>query len=310
MATVWFPSIVAEIQLGSFEMKALCFGEILWDVKDDTRTLGGAPLNVAGHISKLGGESYIISSVGDDELGQLTMTTIDGLEVDRRFVHISGYETGVAEVVLEKGIPSYAFNDPAAWDDIKLTDEELSFISSQHFYAVVYGTLASRHAVTRKTLFAILDAINSDEFFFDVNIRLSFYSDELIRECLKRATILKMNSDEIPVVASAIGTDEKNVIDPLFSFPKLRKIIVTCGGAGSYCHERGGNVIHAEAGNATVVNTVGAGDSLSAAFLYFSSLGYGSKVSLSKASELAEYVVTKDGAIPEYDESLKEKLLS
>ena len=66
----------------------------------------------------------------------------------------------------------------------------------------------------------------------------------------------------------------------------------------------------AEAGNATVVNTVGAGDSLSAAFLYFSSLGYDSKVSLSKASELAEYVVTKDGAIPEYDESLKEKLLS
>ena len=122
-------------------MKALCFGEILWDVKDGTRTLGGAPLNVAGHISKLGGESYIISSVGDDELGQLTMTAIDGLEVDRRFVHISGYETGVAEVVLENGIQGRACRA----GQVKEEKGSLGLRLCRHDFRPAENTLRMRH---------------------------------------------------------------------------------------------------------------------------------------------------------------------
>ena len=81
-------------------MKALCFGEILWDVDGETRTLGGAPLNVAGHIRRLGGESAVVSAVGDDELGRMTLEAIDRLGVDRSLVRISEYGTGVAEVTL------------------------------------------------------------------------------------------------------------------------------------------------------------------------------------------------------------------
>lgn len=119
---------------------------------------------------------------------------------------------------------------------------------------------------------------------------------------------MKMNSDEVPVVASAIGADAGKCIEALFSLFQLRKIIITCGGKGAYCYERDGKMAHAEAGDAVVVNTVGAGDSLSAAFIYFTSQGCDSKDALSRAAELAEFVVTKDGAIPAYDENLKERL--
>lgn len=289
-------------------MKALCFGEILWDVNGSERTLGGAPLNVAGHIRRLGGNSYMASAVGRDELGSLTLSAIDSLGVDRRLVHLSDNPTGIAEVTLSDGIPSYAFNDPAAWDDINMTEDDMSFLASQSFDAIVYGTLAARHSSSRMALFAILDSIDSREFFFDVNIRLSFYSDELIMEGLKRATILKMNDEEIPAVASALGCGKERVIERLFQMPRLGKVIVTCGKEGAYCYERNGFCVHADAGSAEVVSTVGAGDSLSAAFLFFSSLGYDASQSLERAAKVAEFVVTEPGAIPEYPENLKKKL--
>ena len=115
-------------------MKALCFGEILWDVNGSERTLGGAPLNVAGHIRRLGGNSYMASAVGRDELGSLTLSAIDSLGVDRRLVHLSDNPTGIAEVTLSDGIPSYAFNDPAAWDDINMTEDDMSFLIGWSLY--------------------------------------------------------------------------------------------------------------------------------------------------------------------------------
>ena len=290
-------------------MRALCFGEMLWDVNGDARTLGGAPLNVAGHIARLGGESLMVSAVGRDEPGTAALQSLDSLGIDRRYVHLSGYDTGYASVTLSDGMPSYAFNDPAAWDDIALSGDELSELSSIRFDAVVYGTLASRHERTRSMLFSILDRVEARERFFDVNIRLSFYSDELIRDGLGRATILKMNDEEIPVVARAVGAGGSSVMADIFSsFPGLRRIIVTRGGEGSECHSRDGSCVYAGAGNARVVSTVGAGDSLSAAFLYLSALGYDTGEALSRASVLASYVVAHDAAIPEYSPSLKEML--
>ena len=94
-------------------MKAISFGEILWDVfpAKGIRTIGGAPLNVAGHIRKLGGESAVISGIGNDELGRETRRIIQGLNVSDRFVvTVPGCGTGRADVSLKSGIPSYTFN--------------------------------------------------------------------------------------------------------------------------------------------------------------------------------------------------------
>ena len=161
-----------------------------------------------------------------------------------------------------------AFNDPAAWDDIRLDDAALSAISSTRLDAVVYGTLAARHGATRSALISLLDTADSAEFFFDVNIRLSFYSDSVIRAGLERSTILKMNDDEVPVVAAAIGCSERDIIRALFSFPRLGRILITRGKDGSYCYTRDGRSIHAGTGDVKAIDTVGAGDSLSAAFLF------------------------------------------
>ena len=289
-------------------MKALSFGEILWDVFGEERTLGGAPLNVLGHIRRLGGDSGIISAVGDDELGHLTVERIDELGIDRRYLRISPYPTGRAVVTLSDGIPSYSFDEPSAWDDITLPQSDMKRISSSRCSVFIYGTLAQRSPVSRKTLWSLLDSVEADEFFFDVNLRLSFWDEAGVRKGLERATILKMNDEEVPRIASLLSMDKSDLAAGIMREYPVRRIIVTLGKHGSVCYENG-KEYRVPSGDVKVVDTVGAGDSLSAAFLYFISSGLSSGEALARASLLADYVVSRRGAIPEYDDAIRKRLM-
>lgn len=170
-----------------------------------------------------------------------------------------------------------------------------------------FGTLSSRHETSRNTLFRLLETIDTDEFFFDVNLRLQFYSDELIRKLLDFTTILKMNEDELPRVAAAVGLPVNDFLCRVQNLFPVRKILLTKGKSGSVCYE-GDSIFKAPAENIKAVDTVGAGDSLSAAFLWFLRNGASVEESLQKAAMLADYVVSRRGAIPEYDEEIRAKL--
>lgn len=289
-------------------MKALAFGEILWDVNGNEKTIGGAPLNVLAHIRRLGGESSIVSAVGSDELGRDSIECLEDFGIAEQYVRISPFPTGRADVVLENGIPSYEFNMPCAWDDIRLSDEQYIDLFNDDFSVFIYGTLAQRCLTSALTLEKLLDDVSATEFFFDVNLRGNFYNEKSIGRGLEKATIIKMNDEELPVVASLLGTGKENLIGWLFDNTSVKKVLVSAGSSGSFCHEKGGKVHHAKASDVSVVDTVGAGDSLSAAFLYFLARGMDAGSALEKASVLADYVVTKRGAVPEYDADLRNRL--
>lgn len=295
------------LSTGSDIMKALSFGEILWDIDGNVKTIGGAPLNVLGHISKLGGNCTIISAVGDDDLGKHSMSILDNLGIDRSFVNISRYETGKALISLKDGIPSYSFTDPSAWDDISLSVIHKELLNNQLYDVFIFGTLASRYSVSRETLYYLLNNVKASQFFFDVNLRLSFYSVDLIKECLKHTTILKLNNDEVSVIASMLEITEKDFPAEMQRQFPIEHVLISLGGKGSVCFS-GSDVIYSYANDVEVIDTVGAGDSLSAAFLYFLSSGENVAQSLNKASILADFVVSRRGAIPEYNTQLIEKL--
>lgn len=289
-------------------MKALAFGEILWDVNGNEKTIGGAPLNVLAHICRLGGESSLVSAVGSDELGRASLACLEDFGIAERYVRISPFPTGRADVVLENGIPSYEFNMPCAWDDIRLSDEQYIDLFNDDFSVFIYGTLAQRCLTSALTLEKLLDDVSATEFFFDVNLRGNFYNEKSIERGLEKATIIKMNDEELPVVASLLGTGKENLIGWLFDNTSVKKVLVSAGSSGSFCHEKGGKAYHAVASDVSAVDTVGAGDSLSAAFLYFLARGMDTGSALEKASVLADYVVTKRGAVPEYDADLRNRL--
>ena len=278
-------------------MDFISFGEILFDVFPDKATLGGAPLNVAGHLTKLGLNGAILSAVGNDELGKRALNEIEALGLSTDMIATLDYETGKAIITLNGKNAEYEFNDPCAWDNIPLQ------ALPENVTLIYYGTLAQR-GNSKNTLKELLNSVQSQHRFFDVNIRKHFYSDEIIKEGVENATILKLNDEEVDIVLDALKIEMRGYrgLEELFKEYNLDLILLTKGKEGTMCFKN--KWYRVPCAPVEVVDTVGAGDSLSAGFLASYIKTGDLEKSLLFGSHIADYVVTKRGAIPEYDEKL------
>lgn len=287
-------------------MRVLCFGEILFDHIEGVHYLGGAPTNFAGHSAKLGARTYLISAVGDDELGRRAVREIAAHGVMTDHIGVNGYATGTVEVELKEGIPSYdiAFS---AWDHIAIDEGRLSSESFDVFY---FGSLSQRSDENRRTLLGLLEEVSYTDTFFDVNLRQEFFSKEILAESLSHTTILKLNDEELPVISSMIFGEQ---LDEIACFDRLREIypirimLLTCGKDGAKYFTSGGHgqVVPEDV---PVVDTVGAGDSFSAGFMQALLKTGDVQRSVEFAAGLANHVVSSQGALPEYPEELLEEL--
>lgn len=282
-------------------MDFISFGEILFDVFPDKATLGGAPLNVAGHLTKLGLNGAILSAVGNDELGKRALNEIEALGLSTDMIATLDYETGKAIITLNGKNAEYEFNDPCAWDNIPLQ------ALPENVALIYYGTLAQR-GNSKNTLKELLNSVQSQHRFFDVNIRKHFYSDEIIKEGVENATILKLNDEEVDIVLDALKIEMRGYrgLEELFKEYNLDLILLTKGKEGTMCFKN--KWYRVPCAPVEVVDTVGAGDSLSAGFLASYIKTGDLEKSLLFGSHIADYVVTKRGAIPEYDDNLVQYL--
>ncbi|MDD7255989.1 carbohydrate kinase [Bullifex porci] len=282
-------------------MDFISFGEILFDVFPDKATLGGAPLNVAGHLTKLGLNGAILSAVGNDELGKRALNEIEALGLSTDMIATLDYETGKAIITLNGKNAEYEFNDPCAWDNIPLQ------ALPENVTLIYYGTLAQR-GNSKNTLKELLNSVQSQHRFFDVNIRKHFYSDEIIKEGVENATILKLNDEEVDIVLDALKIEMRGYrgLEELFKEYNLDLILLTKGKEGTMCFKN--KWYRVPCAPVEVVDTVGAGDSLSAGFLASYIKTGDLEKSLLFGSHIADYVVTKRGAIPEYDDNLVQYL--
>lgn len=268
----------------------VAFGEILWDVIDGVPHLGGAPFNFAAHCSRCGLKAAIISSVGDDELGRKAceMACQYGVDVSGIAVHPS-LPTGTVQVTVRNGFPSYDIRTGVAWDEIDLP---AGLLDQSKPRAIYFGTLVQRSRVSATALMQILEAWKDSEMFFDVNLRQSYWSKDIVDVGLSRATVLKLNDDE----------QERLGVKPSSAFsecPRLKVIVVTRGADGCEVYLKDGSafVSPAEA-DGPVVDTVGAGDAFSAAFLASYLQGATMKESARAGNILGGYVAARAGAIP------------
>lgn len=292
-------------------MSVLCFGEILWDCFPDQSRIGGAPYNVAAHVKKLGGDSYVISKLGDDDLGHAAMDKIKGHGVGTEFVQVSKDQpTGYVQVVLdERAIPTFTIIPDTAYDFIEADDETIEKIKAKNFDLFYFGTVAQKGEVSKAAVHKILDNVEFKEVFFDINIRKPFYSKELIAKSLPYATILKINEDECAMVGEMFfdTKEETAVIAKLFeTYEKMHIILVTKGPNGATIYTRD---THYDQNYciSPAVDTVGSGDALSAGFITAYLRGDGVEKAGIVGNIMGDYVASQQGAIPEYD---PEKLMA
>ncbi len=280
-------------------MKLASFGEIIWDIYGEERKIGGAPLNICAHASLYGFDSYLISAVGNDELGTEALKTIEGFGINTAYITSHpALPTGRCIVSLsEKGIPRYDISKNVAYDKIEATSALCGFD------VLCMGTLALRERYNLNSLSKIIAGGEFSEIYADLNIRPPHYSKESVCFCLGNATILKISDEELPTVLDLLSIGYSSIeaaahgISKLY--PKIKLIIITLGEKGSFCLDTATDTAYySEAVKTNVVSTVGAGDSFGAAFLasYFKDRDI--ERALKIASHISSYVVSSIEAIP------------
>lgn len=275
-------------------------GELVWDMLPGGRQLGGAPVNFAYWCGRLGAEGYPVSAVGGDDLGREAFDRLAGTGLDLGYVQRNALPTGRVNVTLSgNGIPGYDIVEGVAWDTLEADARTLELAAQAD--AVCWGSLAQRSEASRRAIAAILGATRPECLkVFDINIRQHWYSREIVTDSLRQADVLKLNEDELPLVASLFGIG-KSGAEAIAEFVRafsLRYVIYTAGADYSEIHSAEGLLSRIPTPQVEVADTVGAGDSFTAAFI--TSLLQGDPVAAChrKAVETAAEVCTVHGAIP------------
>mgnify|MGYP005947590835 FL=1 len=275
-------------------------GELVWDMLPGGRQLGGAPVNFAYWCGRLGAEGYPVSAVGGDDLGREAFDRLAGTGLDLGYVQRNALPTGRVNVTLSgNGIPEYDIVEGVAWDALEADARTLELAAQAD--AVCWGSLAQRSEASRRAIAAILGATRPECLkVFDINIRQHWYSREIVTDSLRQADVLKLNEDELPLVASLLGIGKSGAetIAELIRAFSLRYVIYTAGADHSEIHNAEGLLSRIPTPQVEVADTVGAGDSFTAAFI--TSLLQGDPVAAChrKAVETAAEVCTVHGAIP------------
>lgn len=276
-------------------------GEALWDVLPEGKKIGGAPANFAYNVSQFGLPSCVVSAVGDDPLGHEIIENFTEKELNLLIAEVP-YPTGVVNVEIDAaGVPQYDIKENVAWDNIPYTEELRDL--ARRTRAVCFGSLAQRNIVSRETINAFLDDMPKDDgtlVVFDVNLRQSFYTPEILCNSMKRCNILKINDEELVTVSRMFGYPGIDLQDKcwiLLGKYNLKMLILTCGINGSYVFTPG-QVSFQPTPKVEVADTVGAGDSFTAAFIASILKGKSVEQAHSIAVRTSAFVCTKNGAMP------------
>lgn len=276
-------------------------GEALWDVFPEGKKIGGAPANFAYHVSQFGLPSCVVSAIGDDALGKEIIENFTSKGLDQLIAEVP-YPTGTVQVEIDQtGIPLYDIKENVAWDNIPYT-EHLDALAKRT-KAVCFGSLAQRNVVSRETINHFLDTMPKDDdslVVFDVNLRQGFYNKEILCKSMQNCNILKINDEELITVSRMFGYPGIDLQDKcwiLLGKYNLKMLILTCGINGSYVFTPG-NVSFQPTPKVEVADTVGAGDSFTAAFIASILKGKSVTEAHTIAVKTSAFVCTQKGAMP------------
>jgi len=291
----------------------LGIGELLWDILPEGPRLGGAPANFTVMAGRLGNHAAILSRIGRDDLGRQAVCALDPLPADTSFLQIDpAHETGRVTVSFNDGQPEYVIHEPAAWDSMELSGEWVQL--AERADAICFGSLAQRSLESRQTIQTLAAQTSGTCLrIFDVNLRLPFFSSEVIQESLELATVVKMNDAELPLVLALLGLPAEDPLPDrlrmgaermLVEFPSLQMVAVTRGGQGSLLvtreewHDHPGTPVK-------VADTIGAGDAFTAAMTHYLLRGSDLATLNEAGNRWGGWVASKSGAMPSLSEATR-----
>ena len=280
--------------------KVVCFGEVLWDILPTGAVPGGAPMNVAYHLHKQQKNPALITSIGIDEKGEQLVKIFSDYGICTDFFQVD-YEHETGQVFAqphEHNEVVYDIVKPVAWDYIKWEDDFENLVSNANYF--VFGTLASRNHVSKKTLFQLLEY--AENKVLDINLRAPHFNRRIVEELLSKADFLKLNIAELELITGWFSkhTSIEDRVRSITDKFKIQNMVVTMGGDGAVMYYNGNKYMQ-KGYKVDVVDTVGSGDAFLAGLLA-RLLEKASPVNaLEFASGLGAFIAMQKGACPVYN---------
>lgn len=306
--------------------RILGVGELLWDLLPTPpgKQPGGAIANFCYYARALGGTAAkvtLASAVGRDILGRELLAKLAQLRLNPDSIQQDDrHPTGTVTVKVDaQGQPTYTIHHPVAWDFIKCTPALLTLAGQVD--ALCFGTLAQRSDFSRQTIRKLLQATGPDAWrIFDINLRQSFHTPEIIKDSLELANVLKLNDEELPLLAKALELPAPTAGDEaaetaffkqLSQRHTLKLVALTRGQRGATLWSYAAATVETStcpAEKIQIVDSVGASDAFSAALVMGLLAGRPLAVINRQACRLAAYVCTQAGATPPLPASLLDTL--
>ncbi len=287
-------------------------GELIWDMLPEGKQLGGAPTNFAYVSRLLGHPSIVASRVGNDGLGREALERLRHMEINTRYLQLDeSHPTGTVGVeVDERGEALFAMNEDSAWDYLEWTEgwKELAARTD----AVCFGTLGQREPQAREIIIRFLERTRREALrVFDVNLRHSFFTTEMLKRSLGLATIVKLNSVEVHTVARMLrleAVDEETLSRRLLDSHQIELVAITRGEQGSLLVTK--EEVAAHPGfRVRIADTIGAGDAFTAALVHFYLSHAPLKVISEAANRMGSWIATQAGATPHVSAQTLEQIL-
>jgi len=283
--------------------RALVLGEVLWDLFPSSVRLGGAALNFAAHLKRLGYEPLLVSAVGTDELGDEAIQTITTLGLDPSFIQkTERFKTGTAAVQVGPGDhTSFVIERPAAYDAVQLSESHIEQIIKWRPEWLYYGTLFSSSVTGRDVLRRLLEAVPQARRFYDLNLRPGSDSLELVVELLRAANVVKLNEEELRAVHefTELPADTEGFCRAGVERFGWDAVCVTLGARGC-AMLAAGEYVEAGGHPVDVADTVGAGDAFAAAFMHGISSNWPAAQIAEFSNRVGALVASVHGAIPNW----------
>jgi len=291
-------------------LKAVAYGEVLWDVFDNEKKIGGAPLNVALRMKTLGCDVAMISCVGKDNDGEAIINQVKnlGLETDA-IMQSESFPTGLVNVTLnERGSATYEIAYPSAWDKIVLNDFAKKTVAEAD--VLIYGSLVCRDEVSRKSLEELLQT--KVYKVFDVNLRKPHYSYEILEQLMHSANFIKFNDEELLEIAEAMHSPFTGLEENMHFVAEKTNVTAMCVTKGKHgallmwegkLYDNSGYPVE-------VADTVGAGDSFLAALITSLLTGKEPQAAIDFACAVGALVAEAPGANPVISHSKIENLMT
>lgn len=285
-------------------ISVVCFGEVLWDVFPDKVKLGGAPLNAAYNMRKLGAKCQMISRVGNDDLGQQLLAELQAKGMSTQLIDIDeNYPTSTVDLFVdEHNEVKYTINEGVAWDYIPLETKYLQAVAAADVF--VFGTLALRNETSYQTLLKLLDVAKVK--ILDINVRLPHFPVQRVMDILPKIDILKLNEAELNFIIEALGVDmaadehlRSRFLQQHFG---IQEIVLTKGSKGAIYY-RDTEQLYYPTYKIEVNDTVGSGDAFLAGFVmsrFDANTATDMTAIMDKATAVGAFITTQEGACPDY----------